>query len=284
MSLHFRKSFKIAPCVRLNFNKKSAGITLGGKGFHYTVNSRGKRTATAGIPGTGLYYTQSSGGSNSKTRQSTPKSNRQSSTSVTTNYANYLSQMNNSTQTLNNNKILYLTVILSLIVFPPGGIIYMYYCKIPSEIDRRKKFAISSCVWFIFLCTIIVAIRINQSADVSQNASSVVTEEITSSSLNSTTNESIDILPELNVNTEPNNTVFFEYDELQQLYLDLNTNLNYSEMLELIQSTGLPYSEVKYNGSRVVQVAFTDGATAQKYKKRTWLLLKNLLLLSKKRK
>lgn len=66
MGLRFRKSFKIAPGVRLNLNKKSTSLTFGGKGLHYTINSSGKKTASAGIPGTGLYYTESSGGSSGR--------------------------------------------------------------------------------------------------------------------------------------------------------------------------------------------------------------------------
>lgn len=66
MGFRFRKSFKVAPGVKLNFNKKSTGVTFGGKGLHYTINSSGEKTASAGIPGTGLYYTKSSGGSSKK--------------------------------------------------------------------------------------------------------------------------------------------------------------------------------------------------------------------------
>lgn len=65
MGFRFRKSFKVAPGVKLNFNKKSTGVTFGDKGLHYTVNSSGKSTMSAGIPGTGLYYTESSGGNGS---------------------------------------------------------------------------------------------------------------------------------------------------------------------------------------------------------------------------
>lgn len=65
MGFRFRKSFKVAPGVKLNFNKKSTGVTFGGKGLHYTINSSGKSTTSAGIPGTGLYYTESSGGNGS---------------------------------------------------------------------------------------------------------------------------------------------------------------------------------------------------------------------------
>ena len=60
MGFKFRKSIKIAPGVKLNLNKKSTGITFGGKGFHYTMNSKGKRTTSVGIPGTGLSYSTTS--------------------------------------------------------------------------------------------------------------------------------------------------------------------------------------------------------------------------------
>ena len=62
MGLRFRKSVKIAPGVRLNFGKKSASVSLGGKGARLTINNKGKKTASVGIPGTGLYYTESIGG------------------------------------------------------------------------------------------------------------------------------------------------------------------------------------------------------------------------------
>lgn len=60
MGLRFRKSFKVAPGVKLNLNKKSSSVTFGGKGVHYTVSSTGKKTKSIGIPGTGLYYTETS--------------------------------------------------------------------------------------------------------------------------------------------------------------------------------------------------------------------------------
>ncbi len=57
MGFRFRRSFKIAPGLKLNLGKKSTSLTMGGKGLHYTVSSTGRRTASAGIPGTGLSYT-----------------------------------------------------------------------------------------------------------------------------------------------------------------------------------------------------------------------------------
>ncbi len=59
MGLRFRKSIKIAPGVKVNFNKKSVGVSVGTKGAHVTVNSKGRKTTTVGIPGSGLSYTKS---------------------------------------------------------------------------------------------------------------------------------------------------------------------------------------------------------------------------------
>lgn len=66
MGFRFRKSIKLGKGVRINFNKKSAGISFGTKGARYSINSNGRRTASVGIPGTGLYYTKTSGGSSHK--------------------------------------------------------------------------------------------------------------------------------------------------------------------------------------------------------------------------
>lgn len=78
MGLRFRKSIKIAPGVKLNFGKKSHSFTFGGKGIHYTVNSKGKRTSSVGIPGTGVSYTKSTGGS-TKTRSGGNKVSKKTS-------------------------------------------------------------------------------------------------------------------------------------------------------------------------------------------------------------
>lgn len=76
MGFRFRKSINLGGGMRLNLNKKSAGLSFGGKGFRYSINTNGRRTASAGIPGTGLYFTQTSGGGNSSHKQnSNNKSN-----------------------------------------------------------------------------------------------------------------------------------------------------------------------------------------------------------------
>ncbi len=55
MGLRFRKSFKIAPGVRLNLSKSGTSWSLGKRGA--TLNLGKRSRATIGIPGTGLSYT-----------------------------------------------------------------------------------------------------------------------------------------------------------------------------------------------------------------------------------
>lgn len=56
MGFNFRKSFKIAPGLRLNVGKKGiSSVSIGGKGARVNVSKNGTRT-TVGIPGTGLSY------------------------------------------------------------------------------------------------------------------------------------------------------------------------------------------------------------------------------------
>ena len=52
----FRRSIKIAPGIKINFNKKSTSLTLGRRGVHTTINKLGVRN-TIGLPGSGLSYT-----------------------------------------------------------------------------------------------------------------------------------------------------------------------------------------------------------------------------------
>lgn len=76
MGFRFRKSIKIAPGVRLNFGKKSVGISAGVKGARVSVNSSGRVTKSVGIPGTGISYVKTSkiGGSGSGGGKEPPSS------------------------------------------------------------------------------------------------------------------------------------------------------------------------------------------------------------------
>lgn len=57
MGFRFRRSVGILPGIRLNFSKSGASVSLGRRGFWYTIGSKGTR-ATVGIPGTGLSWTE----------------------------------------------------------------------------------------------------------------------------------------------------------------------------------------------------------------------------------
>lgn len=56
MGFRFRRSFRLLPGVRVNLGKRSASLSVGVRGLHYTVGPAG-RQITAGVPGTGLSYT-----------------------------------------------------------------------------------------------------------------------------------------------------------------------------------------------------------------------------------
>lgn len=118
MGIRFRKSVKIAPGLKINFNKNSVSATVGTKGAHYTVNSKGKRTASIGIPGTGISYVETKGG-----KKATP------SKKATTSSNNQRYQRHNRTNKNNNGKKWYQKtgwIIVWLIMFFPVGIFLMW--------------------------------------------------------------------------------------------------------------------------------------------------------------
>jgi tetratricopeptide (TPR) repeat protein len=58
---------KLLPGVRLNFSKETIGMSFGVPGARYTINSKGRKTFSTGIPGTGLYNVETlSSGSRSR--------------------------------------------------------------------------------------------------------------------------------------------------------------------------------------------------------------------------
>lgn len=60
MAFRFRKSFKLAPGVRVNVSKRGASLSLGGRGFTTNLSSRGVRQ-TFSIPGTGMSWSKTHG-------------------------------------------------------------------------------------------------------------------------------------------------------------------------------------------------------------------------------
>jgi hypothetical protein len=57
------------------------------------------------------------------------------------------------------------------------------------------------------------------------------------------------------------------YDRLHQLYLEINSDMSYEEVLTKVKQSGLPYRDNKYNGSRMIKVAFDEEVVPHKYAK-----------------
>ena len=60
MGWRYRRSVKIAPGVRLNLGKRSAGVSVGPRGAKLSVNTKREVRRTVGLPGTGLSHTSQS--------------------------------------------------------------------------------------------------------------------------------------------------------------------------------------------------------------------------------
>jgi hypothetical protein len=57
MGLRIWKRINLIPGVRANVSRRGLSLSLGHRGFWYTLGSHGHRV-TAGIPGTGIYWTE----------------------------------------------------------------------------------------------------------------------------------------------------------------------------------------------------------------------------------
>src|SRR3954468_15999052 len=62
MGWQLRKSFKIAPGVRLNMSKRGLGVSAGPRGTKVSLGGDGKVRRTISIPGTGISHRSIVGG------------------------------------------------------------------------------------------------------------------------------------------------------------------------------------------------------------------------------
>lgn len=60
MGFTARKSFKVAPGVRMTVSKRGLSTSVGTRGARVTASTSGRVTRTVGVPGTGVRYTTSS--------------------------------------------------------------------------------------------------------------------------------------------------------------------------------------------------------------------------------
>lgn len=61
MGIRYRKSIGLGGGIRLNLSKSGIGLSAGIPGLRYSVNSKGQRRRSVGIPGTGIYSVSTSG-------------------------------------------------------------------------------------------------------------------------------------------------------------------------------------------------------------------------------
>ncbi len=172
MGFRFRKSFKIAPGVKLNVNKKSIGLSVGSKNARVSVNSKGKVTKSISIPGTGISYTDThTVGTNSKT-----KTKKQNNSNVQKTINNNSKKVQTNTSKKSKDKSSYLLllkalfalmIIIGLIatatdlltgfVFTIIGCLGMHYC-VKSKDDTKpfykKRWQIAVFAMFILLSII----------------------------------------------------------------------------------------------------------------------------------
>lgn len=70
MGLRFRKSFKLAPGVKLNLGKRGVGLSVGGKYGGMSFNTHSGTRVRASAPGTGLSYSAKIGGGRKRSSHS----------------------------------------------------------------------------------------------------------------------------------------------------------------------------------------------------------------------
>lgn len=86
MWFRFRKSVRLGKGVKLNFGKRSAGVSFGGRRGGVSINSRTGTRARVSVPGTGISYsTKLGGGRKRKSTPSHPTTARASSGSLSRN-------------------------------------------------------------------------------------------------------------------------------------------------------------------------------------------------------
>lgn len=143
MGLRFRKSISVAPGVKVNVNKKSAGVTVGKRGAHYTINTTGKQTASVGLPGTGLSYSKSFGGK----KKSSKASSKKASASSNTNSAS-ADLLNEAKAAGNNSGCIILAIaavaILALLVLGIWGLVKLFSNKGSDKKASDNKAAVES--------------------------------------------------------------------------------------------------------------------------------------------
>lgn len=191
MGLRFRKSIKIAPGVKVNFNKNSVSTTLGTKGAHHTISTSGKRTTSVGIPGTGISYTETSG---STTKRISGTSNH----STTRKRSKRKSSNKNTGKGCLGAFLGLLLIGLALALYtwawiPALGVII--YAALSKKHDKKQKFKLIGISIVVFISSLIVASTVPEENENSES----VTLEISLGETEFDIKDSVEVI----LNTEP---------------------------------------------------------------------------------
>ncbi len=144
----FRRSIKIMPGVRLNVNKSSLGLTFGGKGFKYTVNTKGQRTTSVGVPGTGLSFSEHSKKQAQQTEPAAPAPVKRTQPNIR-----------------------------KLIKYPPGLYKFTSFCGwIVFGIALLLSIADVAAVWFYTLVSSIIIVASKSNRDLIATAKTIAEE------------------------------------------------------------------------------------------------------------
>lgn len=158
MGLRFRKSIKVAPGVKLNLNKNSASVTVGTKGAHYTVNSNGKKTTSAGIPGTGISYVSTTGGGKKQKGKTNKKVESKTSVATKTDSSKGTPKKKGCGTYLLWILAICLMLAASALLWIPGIIaIIVFALKKDEHKKRNLLISISITLISIFICSSLVS-------------------------------------------------------------------------------------------------------------------------------
>lgn len=147
MGLRFRKSIKIAPGVKLNLGKKSAGISIGNKYGGVSYNSKTGARARVSAPGTGMSYSNQNRWYTSKGKHNTSGS----SSNVVSSPGTTPPRKNKKPVSISNvvRWIIAVFMGLSAIVFFPSFasvlLLFLAICALP--IPAVIDFWPQNCIW-----------------------------------------------------------------------------------------------------------------------------------------
>jgi hypothetical protein len=56
VGFRFQRRIKLLPGLAINLSKSGVGFSVGGRGFHAGIDSKGRRYTSASLPGTGISW------------------------------------------------------------------------------------------------------------------------------------------------------------------------------------------------------------------------------------